>query len=467
MILGNGHDGLPRCSMNKVVKDAAEAVRDIPDGASIMVSGFGLCGIPENLIPALGKQGAKNLTLISNNAGTNDFGITLLLKNRQVRKMISTYVGENKVFEQMALAGEIEVELNPQGTFAERMRAGGAGIPAFFTPTGYGTLIAQGKEVRWFAGRPHLLESGLTADFAFVKAFQGDSLGNLVFRRTTRNFAPLMAMAARTTIAEVEHLVPPGALDPDLVATPGIFVKRIFQGHSYEKRIEKRTVRGQGALETDPKRERIVRRAAREMKDGDYVNLGIGMPTLAANYVPRDVSIVLHSENGMLGVGPYPEAGQEDPDLINAGKETVTEIPGTSYFSSADSFAMVRGGHVDLTILGALQVDREGNLANWTIPGKMMKGMGGAMDLVSGAKRVVVTMEHTARDGSPKILDRCSLPLTGERCVSVIITDMAVIEIGRSGPVLSEIAPDTTLEAVQKATGTPLAVSPHLKVMEV
>ncbi|HWX24496.1 MAG TPA: 3-oxoacid CoA-transferase [Vicinamibacteria bacterium] len=453
--------------MNKVVKDAAEAVRDIPDGASIMVSGFGLCGIPENLIPALGKQGAKNLTLISNNAGTNDFGITLLLKNRQVRKMISTYVGENKVFEQMALAGEIEVELNPQGTFAERMRAGGAGIPAFFTPTGYGTLIAQGKEVRWFGGRPHLLESGLTADFAFVKAFQGDSLGNLVFRRTTRNFAPLMAMAARTTIAEVEHLVPPGALDPDLVATPGIFVKRIFQGHSYEKRIEKRTVRGQGALETDPKRERIVRRAAREMKDGDYVNLGIGMPTLAANYVPRDVSIVLHSENGMLGVGPYPEAGQEDPDLINAGKETVTEIPGTSYFSSADSFAMVRGGHVDLTILGALQVDREGNLANWTIPGKMMKGMGGAMDLVSGAKRVVVTMEHTARDGSPKILDRCSLPLTGERCVSVIITDMAVIEIGRSGPVLSEIAPDTTLEAVQKATGTPLAVSPHLKVMEV
>src|SRR6266496_1415959 len=185
--------------MNKVVKDAAEAVRDVPDGATIMVSGFGLCGIPENLIRALRDQGAKGLTVISNNAGTNDFGITFLLQSGQVRKMIATYVGENKVFEKMALAGEIEVELCPQGTFAERMRAGGAGIPAFFTPTRYGTLVAEGKEVRWFSGRPHVLESALRADYAFVKAWKGDPLGNLLFRRTTRNFAPLMAMGARST----------------------------------------------------------------------------------------------------------------------------------------------------------------------------------------------------------------------------------------------------------------------------
>ena len=273
--------------MNKVVKSAAEAVRDVPEGATVMVSGFGLCGIPENLILALRDQGAKGLTVISNNAGVNDFGITFLLQNGQVRKMISTYVGENKVFESMFLDGSLEVELNPQGTFSERIRAGGAGIPAFFTPAGYGTVVAEGKEVRWFSGKPHVMESGLRADFALVKAWKGDTAGNLVFRRTTRNFAPMMCQAARVTVAEVEELVPAGSIDPDAVHVPGIFVKRLFQGASYEKRIEKRTTSGSGQAETDPKRIRIVKRAALEMKDGDYVNLGIGMPTLAANYVPR------------------------------------------------------------------------------------------------------------------------------------------------------------------------------------
>ncbi len=229
--------------MHKVVASAAEAIQDVFEGATIMVGGFGLCGMPENLIRALAHKGVKNLNTISNNVGIDGVGMGLLLANGQIRRHVGTYVGENRLLEQMVLNGSLQLELVPQGTFAERIRAGGAGIPAFFTPTGVGTVVAEGKEVREFDGRPYLMERALTADFAFVKAWKGDKWGNLVYRKTARNFNPMMATAAKITIAEVEHLVEPGELDPDLIHTPSVYVKRIFQGELYEKRIERRTVR--------------------------------------------------------------------------------------------------------------------------------------------------------------------------------------------------------------------------------
>jgi len=230
-------------SMDKRIPSADLAIEKLSDGATILMGGFGLCGIPENLIAAVRRRGTKDLTIVSNNAGVDDFGIGLLLQNRQVKKMISTYVGENKLFEQLVLSGEMQVELNPQGTLAERLRAGGAGIPAFYTPTGFGTMVAEGKETREFDGRQYVLERALRGNFAFIKAWKGDRWGNLIYRKTARNFNPMMATAADHVIAEVEHLVEPGQLDPDQVHTPGIFINAIFQGPSYTKRIEKRTTR--------------------------------------------------------------------------------------------------------------------------------------------------------------------------------------------------------------------------------
>ncbi len=229
--------------MNKVYDNAQSALEGVSDGMTFMLGGFGLCGIPENAISELQRRGIKNLTCISNNAGVDDFGLGLLLQSKQIKKMISSYVGENDEFERLMLSGELEVDLIPQGSLAERCRAGGAGIPAFFTPAGYGTEVGEGKEVRDFDGKPHILESALTAEFAFVKAWKGDPNGNLIFKGTARNFNPVMAMAGKITVAEVEELVEPGELDPNFVHTPGIFVQRIFEGKNYEKRIEQRTTR--------------------------------------------------------------------------------------------------------------------------------------------------------------------------------------------------------------------------------
>ncbi|TGZ80225.1 succinyl-CoA:3-ketoacid-coenzyme A transferase 1 [Ascodesmis nigricans] len=485
-----------RSEINKVFPSAAEAIKDMKPNSTLLSGGFGLCGVPDTLINELEKRTEINgLTCVSNNAGVDGGGLGKLLATGQVKKMIASYVGENKTFERKYLTGEIELELTPQGTLAERCRAGGAGIPAFFTPAAYGTWVQTGelptkynpdgtvaqfskpREVREFDGKAYIMEEAIKGDYAFIKAWRADPLGNCEFRFSAANFNGAMGRNAKITIVEAEEIVKAGDIPPASVHLPGIYVTRVIQSTT-EKGIEKRIYRKDpaeaaaaalGTGEAAGKRERIVRRAAKEFKNGMYANLGIGMPMLAPSFVDPSVEVQLQSENGILGLGPYPRKGEEDPDLINAGKETVTLAKGSAVFGSDESFGMIRSGRIDLTILGAMQVNQYGDLASWALPGKI-KGMGGAMDLVSNPSntKVVVTMEHCDKKGNPKILKQCAFPLTGRTCVSRIITELAVFDVDfKDGLTLIEHAEGVTVEEITRKTEAPFKVSPELKPMEV
>ena len=465
---------------NKLAGTLEEAVADIPDGASIMIAGFGP-GTPWNLLRALYHQGARDLTLICNSGARLDsddlVSIGTIIAAGRVRKVIASFTAATHPSRQAPLEslldkGLIEAELTPQGTLAERIRAGGAGIPAFFTPAAVGTELVEGREHRIFDGRTYVLEEGLTADFAFLRAWKADSFGNLVFRRAQRNYNPIMAMAARCAIAEVEEpIVAEGELDPDAIHSSGVFTSRLVQippapGGIFHVSGNPSAAVARSTPDTSPRhklsRVAMAERAAAEFEDGWVVNLGIGMPTLCSDFVPAGRRVIFHSENGVIGYGRNATEEERDPHVVNAGVLPVLLEPYASIVHHADAFAVVRSGRLNVAVLGAYEAAANGDFANWRIGGRKGGGIGGAMDIAVRAQRVYLIMEHTTRSGAPRLLKHCDLPITAPGVVKLVFTDLGVFEPNGDGFTARELAPGYSLEEVQSLTAAPLTSAPDL-----
>lgn len=436
---------------------AREAAALVKDGDVLMAGGFGMTGNPVHLLHALAETQVKALTYVGNNVGEAGLGGGKLLRNGQLKKAVGSYFTSNREVVAAAQANALEVELLPQGTLAEAIRAGGAGLGGFYTPTGASTALTRGADTRELNGVQQVFVPALRANVAFVRAWRADTAGNLVYRMTEQNFNRAMATAADLVVAEVEQIVPEGELDPNSIHTPCLYVDYLVEAHTTLEELGSSASVEAAGQKVDDKRANMVNRVLAELRPGDVVNLGIGIPTLVADRIRPEHGIVLHTENGMLGVGPAPRSGGAMEYPVNAGKIPVTALPHTSYFDSADSFAMIRGGHVDVAVMGGLEVDARGNLANWAVPGKPLLGVGGAMDLASGARRLIVTMTHTSPSGAPKIVPECTLPLTARGVVDVLITDLCVFRFEAGQLVLVELMPGVTLEQVRASTSAPFA----------
>ena len=463
--------------MDKVIDSPQKAIADVPDGATIAIAGFSVGHrFATSLLRALRDKGTKELCLVCNSLG--DPGAErgqMLAENKQVKKLIAAFSvrpGTPTASEEQIGTGEMAVELVPQGILVERCRAGGAGIPAFYSPTSVGTAIADGKEIRNFDGKPHVLEHAIHVDYAFLRGYRADRLGNVQFRGGSQNFNPSFAKAARVAIVEVDEIVEAGEIPPELINLPGIFVSRVVKttqtvdGKAWRRPERRpsdkpRLYNGKPALT----RAGIAKRAAALVKDGTYVNLGVGIPTMVSNYLQKR-DVILHAENGVLGYGEMVTGDDVDPDNYNAAGQFISLKPGASFFDSVTSFEMARGGRIDTVILGAYEVDETGSVANWSTADPKRGGIGGAMDLLSGKGDLIIVMEHADSKGRPKLRRACTYPLTGKGCVSYVVTDLALLHWQQGRFFLQEVAPGFTAAEVMDLTEMKMTAAGEVRTME-